>query len=882
MERKPKPFTAGCFARFSFLLVTLLVLTWACQLFAPAQAQALNKTNSGVAYQTTAISPNFTAQSSTLTAASAPLNLSAARRVLTLPDSIAKLNIAGGATLALARVQPDNQLRLFTSSDGGTSWNYAARRTANPILTAGLGKGVFGLEGAPTNNQLAWVGSDEALIGYTNNNGQSWQKLSDSLPGGAGVSHFIVVAQTAALKLWVTGSNELWAFTLSVNDGQLLQTAKFNLPGNISAPVSAIAINQNNPGQLYVAAGQDLLSFDSSNQSWQNLYHLPTAGRIDTVAAAAPAIWLGYNSGNIGHVVAYGWLGHDDNWAEVTNSLDFDFASGNSLAPVRQIALLPKSNLRLLLTNPNDTAATVIYYSQDGNHFHALTGYNAKNPTTMAVRPDGSLLLGTANTGLFSTDPAVAALPGVTSAPPNPLFPQNNKPNADYYPQTGHYVAEPFRAYWQNNGGLAQFGYPLTEAFDEISSEDGQIYQTQYFERARFEAHPENPDPSYQVLLGLLGKIVVPDTTARTTITSKQAPADSQFFSNTGHSLGEAFLNYWQSKGGLALFGYPITEPYQEVNPDDGKTYTVQYFERNRFEYHPENAHASNQVLLGLLGKTIANLRQIIPSNLGLVAVSGPTIIPWGEKGQVFDQIFHSPVLNRDEPYRIYLPPGYDSDTSRRYPVLYMLHGYSGNRVEWFNCGLFNQADQLINQNIIPPMIIVLPTGDQDYWVDHANGGLQWGKYVAQDVTGFIDQNFRTKADRQNRAIGGLSMGGHGGLQIGINYSQIFGIISGTSATIREKATLPDFFGDDTWFAAHDPISLAQTTDPNTLKGLKIWIDIGLDDKDWVARNQLLNDILNNRGIPHEFHLQPGGHTYDYWVADGPILLKWYASVFPH
>ena len=148
------------------------------------------------------------------------------------------------------------------------------------------------------------------------------------------------------------------------------------------------------------------------------------------------------------------------------------------------------------------------------------------------------------------------------------------------------------------------------------------------------------------------------------------------------------------------MFGYPITEPYQEVNPDDGKTYTVQYFERNRFEYHPENADASYQVLLGLLGKTIANQRQIVPPNPGLVAVSGPTIIPWGEKGKVFDQEFSiapsSTVTNLTafiyRPATILIP-------DRRYPVLYMLHGHSGNRVEWFNYGLFNQADKLINQN---------------------------------------------------------------------------------------------------------------------------------------------------------------------------------------
>ena len=178
-------------------------------------------------------------------------------------------------------------------------------------------------------------------------------------------------------------------------------------------------------------------------------------------------------------------------------------------------------------------------------------------------------------------------------------------------------------------------------------------------------------------------------------------------------------------------------------------------------------------------------------------------------------------------------------------------------------------------------MIIVLPTGDQEYWVDHANGGLQWGKYVAQDVTGFIDQNFRTKADRQDRAIGGLSMGGHGGLQIGLNFSDIFGIISGTSAALRTQNDVPDFFGDANWYAAHDPVSLAQSLPLSTLQNLKIWIDIGVDDTEWFARAQQFHDVLSSRGVANEWHPQPGGHTLEYWQADIPVLLKYYASQFP-
>ena len=163
---------------------------------------------------------------------------------------------------------------------------------------------------------------------------------------------------------------------------------------------------------------------------------------------------------------------------------------------------------------------------------------------------------------------------------------------------TGHTLRDPFLSYWQQHGGLAQFGYPLSEPFSEESKTNGQTYTVQYFERNRFEYHPENP-PGQQVLLGLLG---VSLTNGRNFSTSQAFPstADYVFFPQTQHSLGNnsGFLKYWQQHGGLAIYGYPISEELIENG------YTVQYFERNRFEYHPELPDPY-KVSLGLLGSEL-------------------------------------------------------------------------------------------------------------------------------------------------------------------------------------------------------------------------------------------------------------------------------------
>jgi hypothetical protein len=126
----------------------------------------------------------------------------------------------------------------------------------------------------------------------------------------------------------------------------------------------------------------------------------------------------------------------------------------------------------------------------------------------------------------------------------------------------------------------------------------------QYFERQRFEYHPEFAGTQNSVLLGLLGTYMVNGRTEGPFARATALPtgAAQRYFEQTGHNLGGAFLTYWNQFGGLPIFGYPLSEQLQEVSTTDGKTYTVQYFERARFELHPEFAGTPNEVLLGLLG----------------------------------------------------------------------------------------------------------------------------------------------------------------------------------------------------------------------------------------------------------------------------------------
>lgn len=182
------------------------------------------------------------------------------------------------------------------------------------------------------------------------------------------------------------------------------------------------------------------------------------------------------------------------------------------------------------------------------------------------------------------------------------------------FAETNQCISGRIREFWEQNDGLAVFGFPTTELREEVI--EGKAVQVQWFERNRLELHPENPRP-YDVLLGRLGV----DRLAQQGKDWFSFPKGGEqpgcrYFAETSHSLCGAFLEYFRSHGldlgqpgvseaeSLALFGMPISEATIEQSPTDGQSYLTQHFERARFEFHPENQPPYN-VLLGLLGNEI-------------------------------------------------------------------------------------------------------------------------------------------------------------------------------------------------------------------------------------------------------------------------------------
>ena len=247
----------------------------------------------------------------------------------------------------------------------------------------------------------------------------------------------------------------------------------------------------------------------------------------------------------------------------------------------------------------------------------------------------------------------------------------------------------------------------------------------------------------------------------------------------------------------------------------------------------------------------------------------------WEGRGSIQERTFYSAALGQHVTYLIYVPEGYDS-SPRRYPTLYMLHGVAGDRTEWILLGAAEAADRLMADGAVQPMLIVFPEGDASYYVNNPKDGRRWQDYLVQDLVADVDASYRTRAEPDSRAIGGLSMGADGALQIAMRWPDVFGVAGGHSPSTRLsfQHAPANVYSDEDHFLEHNPYWLAQHAPGAGL--VKIWIDVG-DGDPWQWNAAAIQAALAARGIEHEFHLWPGGHDGDYWTANLDHYLDYYS-----
>ncbi|RAV30247.1 alpha/beta hydrolase [Sinomicrobium soli] len=227
----------------------------------------------------------------------------------------------------------------------------------------------------------------------------------------------------------------------------------------------------------------------------------------------------------------------------------------------------------------------------------------------------------------------------------------------------------------------------------------------------------------------------------------------------------------------------------------------------------------------------------------------------------------YSTSMNKNIRAVVITPEGYDSLVS--YPVVYLLHGYSGNYADWVNRvpALKKYADRY-------NMIITCPDGGYSSWYldSPVKRGSRYETYVSKELVGYVDQHYSTIRDRKGRGITGLSMGGHGALYLAFRHQDTFGVAGSMSGGVDLKPfpgnwEISDYLGaqaqyPDRW-TSNSVIDMIYLLNPGSLD---IILACGTEDFFYDA-NVRLHEKLQYRNIPHTFISNPGGHTWEYWAG---------------
>jgi S-formylglutathione hydrolase FrmB len=286
-----------------------------------------------------------------------------------------------------------------------------------------------------------------------------------------------------------------------------------------------------------------------------------------------------------------------------------------------------------------------------------------------------------------------------------------------------------------------------------------------------------------------------------------------------------------------------------------------------------------------------ANLPALLFLSFGLTAS------PARAEGRAECLSLSSKILGRAVPYCVLLPPRYDTQKTTRYPVLYFLHGLGENEQVLLEAGGMNLVEDLREQNQLGEFLIVTPAGGRSFYVNSRDGRERYEDFFVREFLPFIERRYRTRPGRQFRGIAGVSMGGYGALRLAFRYPRLFGSVSAHSAALVDKLpaltkpnaqpsafsrVLGGAFGsppDVAFWERNSPFSLAR--DGPRPVGLKIYFDCGTeDDFGFDAGAKAFHDLLQSRGIPHEFHLYPGGHDWKYVAEHFAASLQFHSRAF--
>jgi S-formylglutathione hydrolase FrmB len=287
------------------------------------------------------------------------------------------------------------------------------------------------------------------------------------------------------------------------------------------------------------------------------------------------------------------------------------------------------------------------------------------------------------------------------------------------------------------------------------------------------------------------------------------------------------------------------------------------------------------------------NKRRFYNYVLGLIFVLCLTCSFRGQQAQpkialpttVENHKLNSKLMAREMPYRVVLPINYKLEKAQRYPVLYLLHGLTGHFDNWTDKSKLAEYAAKYNY------VIVTPEGNNGWYSDSATVPTdRYETYITQELISEVDKNFRTVADRNHRAVAGLSMGGYGSIKFGLKNAEMFALVGSFSGALGAAGWTEKEIGSK-GFIAESILSVYGAADSKTrqendifkivrempadkIKNLPfVYLDCGTEDFLINSNREFVNLLLEKK-VKHEFRQLPGGHDWKFWDAQIQELLE--------
>jgi S-formylglutathione hydrolase FrmB len=243
-----------------------------------------------------------------------------------------------------------------------------------------------------------------------------------------------------------------------------------------------------------------------------------------------------------------------------------------------------------------------------------------------------------------------------------------------------------------------------------------------------------------------------------------------------------------------------------------------------------------------------------------------------------------SAILARPVRYCAYLPPSFDTDKTKQFPVLYYLHGLGDNEQSLLNTGGWDLIEDMRRTGKVGDFVVLAPNGGHTFFMNSADGKIRYEDFLTKEFMPQMEKKYRAAGTRNKRGVTGVSMGGFGALRLGFKYPQQFAAVSAQMPALladvpqdfvaggpgSPASMLGDVFGNpiDIAFLQRNSVFYFAKNDPTAeLKRMKIYFNVGNnDDYGFEQGAQKLHQLLDSRGVANEFQVYPGRHDPQFAV----------------